>query len=69
MAPKVLYGNYKSPRLGTKTQPTTSMIRTPKRVWGSAGFTMVETIVAIAVLGIGVASTIGVLTKVNSFAA
>jgi prepilin-type N-terminal cleavage/methylation domain-containing protein len=44
------------------------MIRSPKPVWGSAGFTMVETIVAIAVLGIGVASTIGVLTKVNSFA-
>jgi Tfp pilus assembly protein PilV len=30
---------------------------------------MVETVVAIAVLGIGVASTIGVLTKINSFAA
>jgi prepilin-type N-terminal cleavage/methylation domain-containing protein len=35
----------------------------------SAGFTMVETIVAISVLGLGVASTIGALTKINSIAA
>jgi prepilin-type N-terminal cleavage/methylation domain-containing protein len=35
----------------------------------SAGFTMVETVVAIAVLGLGVASTIGALTKINSIAA
>jgi prepilin-type N-terminal cleavage/methylation domain-containing protein len=35
----------------------------------SAGFTMVETIVAIAVLGLGVASTIGALTKINAIAA
>ena len=34
-----------------------------------AGFTMVETIVAIAVLGIGVVSTIGTLTKTNAIAA
>jgi prepilin-type N-terminal cleavage/methylation domain-containing protein len=34
-----------------------------------AGFTMVETIVAIAVLGLGVASTIGALTKINAIAA
>jgi prepilin-type N-terminal cleavage/methylation domain-containing protein len=34
-----------------------------------AGFTMVETIVAIAVLGIGVASTIGTVTKMNAIAA
>src|SRR6202165_629412 len=32
-------------------------------------FTMVETIVAIAVLGLGVASTIGALTKINAIAA
>lgn len=42
-----------------------SVERAPNR----AGFTMVETIVAIAVLGIGVASTIGALTKINSIAA
>jgi len=34
-----------------------------------AGFTMAETIVAIAVLGIGVVSTIGTLTKTNAIAA
>ena len=34
-----------------------------------AGFTMAETIVAIAVLGIGVVSTIGTLTKMNAIAA
>lgn len=45
------------------------MRRSPKRTSGPAGFTMVETIVAIAVLGIGVATTIGALTKVNSIAA
>src|ERR1700730_11749573 len=45
------------------------MRRSPKRTCGPGGFTMVETIVAIAVLGIGVASTVGVLTKINSFAA
>jgi prepilin-type N-terminal cleavage/methylation domain-containing protein len=33
------------------------------------GFTMVETLVAIAVLGIGVVSTIGALTKMNAIAA
>jgi len=37
------------------------------RAW--AGFTMLEAIVGIAVLGIGVASTIGALTKFNSIAA
>ena len=41
----------------------------PKPTSSSAGFTMVETIIAIAVLGIGVATTIGALTKVNSLAA
>jgi prepilin-type N-terminal cleavage/methylation domain-containing protein len=40
-------------------------LRSPNR----AGFTMVETIVAIAVLGIGVVSTIGALTKMNAIAA
>ena len=35
----------------------------------STGFTMVECVVAIAVLGIGVASTIGGLTRMNSLAA
>ncbi len=33
------------------------------------GFTMIEAIVAISVLGIGVASTVGALTKFNSIAA
>lgn len=45
------------------------MRRSPKRTCGPAGFTMAETVMAIAVLGIGVASTIGALTKVNSIAA
>jgi prepilin-type N-terminal cleavage/methylation domain-containing protein len=34
-----------------------------------AGFTMVETVVAISILGIGVASTIGALTRMNALAA
>jgi prepilin-type N-terminal cleavage/methylation domain-containing protein len=41
----------------------------PKPTCDPAGFTMVETVIAIAVLGIGVASTIGALTKINSIAA
>jgi prepilin-type N-terminal cleavage/methylation domain-containing protein len=45
------------------------MRRSPERTCDPAGFTMVETIIAIAVLGIGVASTIGALTKINSIAA
>ena len=45
------------------------MRRSPKPTCDPAGFTMVETIIAIAVLGIGVASTIGALTKINSIAA
>jgi prepilin-type N-terminal cleavage/methylation domain-containing protein len=45
------------------------MRRSPKRTCGHAGFTMAETIMAIAVLGIGVASTVGALTKINSIAA
>lgn len=36
---------------------------------GRGGFTMIEAIVGIAVLGIGVASTIGALTKFNAIAA
>lgn len=43
--------------------------RSPKPTCDSAGFTMVETVIAIAVLGIGIATTIGALTKVNSIAA
>ena len=35
---------------------------------GGAGFTLVEVIVAISVLGIGIASTVGALTKFNSIA-
>src|ERR1700736_3980070 len=45
------------------------MRRSPKPTCDPAGFTMVETIIAIAVLGLGVASTIGALTKINSIAA
>jgi prepilin-type N-terminal cleavage/methylation domain-containing protein len=45
------------------------MRRSPRRICDPGGFTMVETIMAIAVLGIGVASTIGALTKINSIAA
>lgn len=62
MAPNVLYGNY---NMG----PFQHQRRSPKPACDSAGFTMVETIIAIAVLGIGVATTIGALTKVNSIAA
>jgi type II secretory pathway pseudopilin PulG len=39
------------------------------RQYDLAAFTMLEAIVGIAVLGIGAASTIGALTKFNSFAA
>lgn len=39
-----------------------------KRSWRTAGFTLVEAIVAISVLGIGVAATLGALTKVNAIA-
>ena len=35
---------------------------------GAAGFTLVEAMVAISVLGIGIASTVGALTKFNSIA-
>jgi prepilin-type N-terminal cleavage/methylation domain-containing protein len=35
---------------------------------GAGGFTLVEVIVAISVLGIGIASTVGALTKFNSIA-
>jgi prepilin-type N-terminal cleavage/methylation domain-containing protein len=52
-----------------KLEPITRVSCRPKRTGGSSGFTMVETIVAIAVLGIGVATTIGALTKINSIAA
>lgn len=62
MAPKVLYENY-------NMAPSQHQRGSPKSTCDSAGFTMVETIIAIAVLGIGVATTIGALTKVNSLAA
>ncbi|HEV3393061.1 MAG TPA: prepilin-type N-terminal cleavage/methylation domain-containing protein [Chthoniobacterales bacterium] len=62
MAPNVLYENY---NMG----PSQHQRRSPKRACDSAGFTMVETIVAIAVLGLGVATTIGALTKMNAIAA
>jgi prepilin-type N-terminal cleavage/methylation domain-containing protein len=62
MAPKVLYENY---NMG----PFQHQRRSPKPTCDSAGFTMVETVIAIAVLGIGIATTIGALTKVNSIAA
>src|SRR5262249_22647644 len=38
------------------------------RVKAQAAFTMVEAIVAIALIGIGVSSTIAALTKMNAFA-
>lgn len=38
------------------------------RISARAGFTLVEVAVAIALAGIGVAATIGALTRVNSFA-
>ena len=37
--------------------------------FAAAGFTLVETVVAVAVIGVGVASTLGALTKFNSIAA
>jgi type II secretory pathway pseudopilin PulG len=42
--------------------------KTELRKLSAAGFTMVEAIVAISVLGIGIASTVGALTKFNSIA-
>ena len=33
------------------------------------GFTLVEAVVAVALIGVGVASTLGALTKFNSIAA
>jgi prepilin-type N-terminal cleavage/methylation domain-containing protein len=57
------------PSQASELYPITRVSRSPKRTGDSAGFTMVETIVAIAVLGIGVATTIGALTKINSIAA
>jgi prepilin-type N-terminal cleavage/methylation domain-containing protein len=39
-----------------------------KIVGNQAGFTLVEAVIGIAVLGIGVASTVGALTKINSIA-
>ena len=41
--------------------------RVPKRE-RAAGFTLVEAMVAISVLGIGIASTVGALTKFNAIA-
>jgi type II secretory pathway pseudopilin PulG len=35
----------------------------------SLGFTLVETVVAVAALGIGIASTVGALTHINNLAA
>jgi len=35
----------------------------------ASGFTLVEAVVAVAVIGVGVASTLGALTKLNSIAA
>lgn len=40
-----------------------------KRHNAASGFTLVESVVAVALIGIGVASTLGVLTKFNSIAA
>jgi prepilin-type N-terminal cleavage/methylation domain-containing protein len=37
--------------------------------FAAAGFTLVETVVAVAVIGVGVASTLGALTKFNQVAA
>jgi prepilin-type N-terminal cleavage/methylation domain-containing protein len=37
--------------------------------FAAAGFTLVESVVAVAVIGVGVASTLGALTKFNSIAA
>ena len=36
--------------------------------FAAAGFTLVESVVAVAVIGVGVASTLGALTKFNSIA-
>lgn len=42
--------------------------RAPGR-FATAGFTLVETVVAVAVIGVGVATTLGALTKFNQMAA
>lgn len=39
-----------------------------KKSRGIGGFTLIEAIVGISVLGLGIASTVGALTKFNSFA-
>jgi type II secretory pathway pseudopilin PulG len=39
------------------------------RAFGAGGFTLIEAVVSIGVIGIGVASTLGALTKFNSIAA
>ncbi len=44
-------------------------LRAPSALAALRAFTMVEAVVAIAVLGVGVASTVGVVTKMNQFAA
>ena len=41
----------------------------PRQMIRQAGFTIVETIMGIAVVGLGVAATVGALTKFNSIAA
>ena len=41
----------------------------PRGRLSEAGFTLVETFVAIALIGIGVSCTVGALTKLNSIAA
>ena len=41
---------------------------TAPRRFAAGGFTLVETLVAISVIGIGVVSTLGALTKFNSIA-
>lgn len=44
-------------------------LRAPSALAALRAFTMVEAVVAIAVIGVGVASTVGVVTKMNQFAA
>ena len=39
------------------------------RAFGAGGFTLLEAVVSIGVIGIGVVSTLGALTKFNSIAA
>ncbi len=57
-------------RMARRSLPRQNRARKGERssLRGAAGFTIVEAVVGISVLGIGAAATIGTLTKLNSIA-